>query len=100
MSDETVFVDGMIVKRPNENAPDFVKAKLSFKVSEMVAFLQQHEREGWVNADLKVSKGGKLYASLDTWQPTQGQAAKQGMAQAKQAMAAEPDGFAEDDIPF
>jgi hypothetical protein len=89
--------DGMILKRPHENAPDFVKLRVSFKVSEMVAFLQQHEREGWVNGDIKVSKGGKFYASLDTWTPTQGQAAKEGMGQAR--VAAQPD-FPDEDVPF
>jgi hypothetical protein len=74
-----------------------VKLRVSFKVSEMIAFLQQHEREGWVNGDIKVSKGGKFYCALDTWQPTQGESAKQGMQQARQAAA--PDNF-EDDIPF
>ena len=64
---EKVFVDGMIVKRPHENAPDFVKCSISFKVDEMVAFLNKHESDGWVNADMKVSKGGNLYAELNTY---------------------------------
>jgi hypothetical protein len=83
------------VKR-HERAPDFVTANLSIKVDELIPFLQQHVKAGWVNVQLKVSKGGKHYAELDTWQPTQGEHAEQGMAQAKAAAAPVPD----DDIPF
>jgi hypothetical protein len=63
-----VFVDGMIVKIP-ENKPDFVIAKLSFKVEEFISFLQSNQKTDWVNVDLKVSKGGKPYAELNTWTP-------------------------------
>ena len=34
MSEEKQFADGLIAKHPGENAPDFVKAKLSFKLDE------------------------------------------------------------------
>ena len=94
---DKIFVDGLIVKR-NEKAPEFVVCSLSAKVDKLVAFLQQHESNGWVNIDCLLSKNGKLYGALDTWRPTQGDAAKPGMAQAK--AAAVPDSFQDDDIPF
>jgi hypothetical protein len=84
MSDEKIFADGFIAKR-SDKAPDFVTCSLSIKVGEAVAFLQQHAKEGWVNLQVKQSKNGKYYVELDTWQPTQGESAKQGMAQAKKA---------------
>jgi hypothetical protein len=106
MSDEKIFVDGMIVKR-NENAPDFVICNLSLKGVELVAFMREHHKDGWLNIQVKRSKGGKYYAELDTWQPTQGQAATAGMAQAKQAAQPEPPPAApdpmedfSDQIPF
>tara|TARA_R110002020_G_scaffold57074_4_gene157313 strand:+ start:78 stop:389 length:312 start_codon:yes stop_codon:yes gene_type:complete len=103
MSEEKVFIDGMIVKR-NERAPDFVLCNLSVKVAELIPFLQKHESNGWVNIQCKVSKGGKHYAELDTWQPTQGDHAKAGMENARQAAepqaSAAPQGFDSDDIPF
>ena len=98
MSDEKIFVDGMIVKR-NPNAPDFVICSLSLKCEELVAFMRKHHKDKWVNIQVKQSKGGKYYAELDTWQPTQGEAGTAGMAQAKGAMAPAPDNF-DDDIPF
>jgi hypothetical protein len=97
MSDETNFADGMIVKDKREKAPDFVKCHVSFKVGEFVDTLQKYDREGWVNVDILRSKGGKLYAKIDLWEPTQGQAAQQGMQQARQS--AEPE-FHDDDLPF
>jgi hypothetical protein len=101
MSDEKIFVDGMIVKR-RENAPDFVICNLSLKGTELVAFMRKHHKDGWLNIQVKLSKGGKYYAELDTWQPTQGQAATAGMAQARQAAQPEQpstNSF-DDDIPF
>jgi hypothetical protein len=100
MSDEKTFIAGMIYKAPHPNAPDFVKGSLSIKVSEFSAFAQQHQKEGWLNIDLKESKGGKLYAELNTFQKTHGESAKQGMAQVKKAAEPEPQGFDDMDIPF
>jgi hypothetical protein len=98
--EEKIFVQGMIVKR-NENAPEWVTANLSIKVEELIPFLQQHSADGWVNIQLKVSQGGKHYAELDTWKPTQGTAAKTGMAQARETVAQPADsGNFDDSIPF
>jgi len=65
---DTVFIKGMIVKKPSEKAPDFIKANISFKVDEIVQFLQEHAKNGWVNVQVKESKGGKYYAQVDTWE--------------------------------
>jgi len=71
---EVVFPKGMIVKKPHENAPDFIKLNFSFKVDEFIAFLQEHKKEdGWVNADLKKSKEGKLYVQLNNYVKGQAQ---------------------------
>lgn len=93
---DKIFVDGMIVKR-REQAPAWVLCNLSIKVADLKAFLDQHERDGWVKIDCCVGKTGKHYASLDTWRPTQGEAAQQGMEQARAAAA--PDSF-DDNVPF
>lgn len=99
MSDEKVFAEGLIVKR-HENAPEFVLCSLSVKVSEFTEFLSQHESNGWVNIQCKTGKSGKHYAELDTWKPTQGDTAKAGMKQARQAAKPEPAPMYDDDIPF
>jgi hypothetical protein len=62
------FIDGLIVKAPHERAPDFVKAKLSIKREELIAWLEDQDGE-WINADVKESRGGKWYVSVDEWKP-------------------------------
>lgn len=75
---ETVFLQGFIFKRPHENAPAFVKGSMSIKVDEAIAFLQQHNNNGWVNADLLASKdNSKLYFKLNTYKPETSQNAPQ-----------------------
>lgn len=66
---ETVFADGFSFRKPHEKAPDFIKGELSVKVDEAIDFLKKHEDKGWVNIDLKKSKGGKLYLALNTFKP-------------------------------
>lgn len=63
-----IFANGLMFKRPRENAPEFVKGSLSIKIDEFITFLKQHEKKGWVNLDLKESKGLKLYFELNTWE--------------------------------
>lgn len=66
--EEIKFTEGLIVKRA-ESAPEFVIANLSVKVDEFTKWLNENQSKGWVNISLKVSKGGKMYGSLDTWKP-------------------------------
>ena len=62
------FIDGLLVKAPRDNAPDFIKASLSIKRAELIAWLSRRTDE-WVNADVKVSKGGKWFVAVDNWKP-------------------------------
>lgn len=67
MSQEKIFADGFSFKR-NENAPDFVVGRLSMKVKEAMAFMQQHEKNGWVNISIKYARSGNAYCELDTFE--------------------------------
>lgn len=70
MSQEKIFPNGLVYKEPRPNAPAWVKASLSFKVADFIAFLQKHQtNSGWVNVDVKESKGGKLYCELNDYKP-------------------------------
>lgn len=70
MSEQTIFGEGFIFKRPHENAPSFAKGSMSVKVDEAIAFLQKHQDRGWVNLDLLASKDNtKLYFKLNTFKP-------------------------------
>ena len=67
MSD-IVFANGIIYKEPSAKAPDFVVGSLSVKKSEFIPFLDSQSGD-WVNLQIKLSKAGKPYISLDTWKP-------------------------------
>jgi len=103
MSNDTQFITGLIVKAPNERAPEYVKAKLSIKREELIGFLQQQTGD-WINADIKVSQGGKWYAQVDTWKPDGGQRQDKPQRQAPEREASNGDpatgGFQDDEIPF
>ena len=73
MSEEKDFVQGMLVKRPHENAPDFIKASISIKRDEFKEWfggvVKDNPDDEWVNIDIKESQKGTLYAERDTWKP-------------------------------
>ena len=82
---EVIFADGMIFKKPNENAPEFVKGEIAIKVSEFIEFLNKHVKaDGWVNLNLKKSAAGKLYVDLNNWTPPK----------------KEEEGLKDEDVPF
>jgi hypothetical protein len=100
------FINGLIVKAPNENAPDYVICKLSIKRQDLIAWLQQQDGE-WINAEVKESQGGKLYAAVDEWKPNQGggtSSRRGGQEQRERPQRATDNApkneFADDDIPF
>ena len=70
---DTDLVNGFFAKEPHQNAPDFVKGKLSIKLADFAQYLRALKAAEpdveWLNLDLKVSKGGKLYVSRDKWEP-------------------------------
>ena len=64
------FANGFIFKR-NDNAPDFVVGKLSIKAQDAIMFINQHNKKGWLNLDIKKSKEGKFYMELDTYEASE-----------------------------
>lgn len=69
--EEIQFVDGLIAKKPHENAPSFVKARISIKVADLGMWLREKQEAGeeWVNLDVNESKGGKWYAKVSDFKP-------------------------------
>jgi hypothetical protein len=65
------FVNGLTVNAPREGAPDFVKASISIKTADLMAWLQGKYEAGdeWVNVDVKESRGGKWYCSVNAYKP-------------------------------
>jgi hypothetical protein len=64
---EKIFVNGMIAKTPFEGAPSWIISNISFKVEDMINFLEDNQKNGWVNIVLKTSKNGHQYAELNTY---------------------------------
>ena len=107
------FIDGLSVKAPHANAPDYVKAKLSIKRLDLIAWLQARDGD-WINADVKVSQGGKWYCAVDDWKPDGNRSNAANKPAPEQALAMkspvrgsvssgprEPAGiFPDDDIPY
>ena len=62
------FINGLMAKKPNEKAPDFVKCNLSIKREELIAWLSEKDSD-WINVDIKES-GRTLnwYAEVNTWE--------------------------------
>ena len=65
--EEKIFADGFLFKR-NEKAPDFVVGRISIKVEEAIAFIKQHQKNGWVNLGVKTARSGNYYIDLDTFE--------------------------------
>jgi len=85
------FVDGLIAKEPNSNAPDFIKCAISIKRKDLGNWLRKQEGD-WINIDVKESKGGKWYAAVNDFKPE-----KQGSnSQSKP----QDDPFDDESIPF
>lgn len=95
MADDIEFVNGLIVKAPRDGAPDFVKCAISIKVADLSAWLATKEDE-WVNIDVKESRGGKWYASVNTYKPKDKAPAQDNATPAPQPHG----GDFNDDIPF
>ena len=93
------FPDGIFFKYPHENAPNFVKAKMSIKIDDAAELLAKEAANGkeWLNIDILESRGGKLYGKIDRWEPGPGRFDR-GTQQDPEPVAGveEPD----DDIPF
>ncbi len=64
------FINGLIVKKPEGKAAEFITAKLSLKRLDLIEWLQS-QPDDWINADILTSKKtGKLYCKINTWKPS------------------------------
>lgn len=97
MSEEKKFVDGLIVKAPRDQAPDFVKMAISIKREELIAWLQK-ENDEWINIDVNEGRSGKWYCAVNTWKPQGGQSG--GGGSYTKAQTFDSPGQDDDNIPF
>ncbi len=75
MPKEKIFPNGIYYNVPNENAPDFIKGSISVNVNVFDKWIQQNQNlinsKGYVRLDILTSRQGKLYLSVNTYQPNQ-----------------------------
>jgi hypothetical protein len=62
------FADGLSIYAPHEKAPDFVKGDMVI-TNDFIKFFTNNQRQGKLRLQLKVSKLGKLYAEVNTYEP-------------------------------
>jgi hypothetical protein len=89
------FVDGLFVNPPHQNAPDFVKMKISIN-PEFKKWLNAQIEGEVINIDVKESKAGKWYCSVDDWKPDPTKSSNNTTGTTSSA----PDEDFDDDIPF
>lgn len=99
------FIDGLIVKKPKDGLPEFIKGTISIKREELIFTLQGMTGD-WINLDIKESKKtGNWYAALNEWkrendESSQGQAFTPPQPR-QEAPPIDPNpGINTDDIPF
>ena len=72
MADQKNFADGIRFTPPSPKAPTWVKGSISVQLEKFVEWAQQNvDDRGWLNLEVKESKGGKTYVELSTWKPGQ-----------------------------
>jgi len=90
------LIGGVYPKKRHENTPDYVLGKFSINVEQfrewMQSYLKENPEKEWVNIEMKLSRGDKPYAVLDTWEPN-----SEGKPTEPAPKAEE---FNDDDIPF
>ena len=76
MENKRVFVDGLNIYTPKSTAPEWVKADMVINPTKLIKWLQENDqylKEGKqgleVRLQVKQSTQGKLYASVDTYEP-------------------------------
>ncbi len=52
---DKIFVNGLRVQKPRDNAPDFVKANVSINRAELITWLESQTGE-WVNGKCWIAK--------------------------------------------
>jgi len=69
------FPKGIMAKKPPENAPDFVIAKIAVKSIDFLEYLTEKDKE-WVNFEILRSRAGNFYMKFIEWKQNDKRKAK------------------------
>ena len=98
--EEKIFANGFSFKR-KDNAPEFVVGRLSMKVDDAIEFIKQHQKNGWINLDVKKARTGNFYIELDTYTPKGGESSTEAKQMTNKAQSSKkPIEDTEEDLPF
>lgn len=64
---EKIFAKGFSAKR-REGAPDWHVCRLGIKVEDAIKFLNEHDKQGYVNINVNTGRSGAIYCELDTYE--------------------------------
>lgn len=104
MAEDSTFAEGFLFKT-RANQPSYVVGRLSVKIDEAIPFLKQHQKDGWVNLEIKIARSGNPYIVLDTFRKSQeapDHAASKELPpeQADPDLTPSPESGGSDDLPF
>jgi hypothetical protein len=70
--EKKIFAEGLRVFKPHSNAPVFILHDLSIHASTFMDWLSKQavNDKGYIKLQICLSKTGKHYATLNTYQPT------------------------------
>ena len=92
MSDKE-FADGLYIKEPWPNSPDWVKFRININKERLIPWLQATQTEGdWINMEVKINQKGDWYADV--------QRGRGGQQPQQQSANQEQQDDVDEDIPF
>ena len=97
---EVKFLKGIYFNAPHENAPDFVKCRISIKPTELCQFLRENKdlinEKGYINMDGKTTKDGKWILMINDFKPGQKQSGNAAPEKPQSGVGSDFD----DDVPW
>lgn len=66
---DIIFIDGMSFFDPPKQAPEYVKGRIGVNVGKFIEFADKHQKNGFLNIEIKESKKGNTYLSLVPYLP-------------------------------
>jgi len=105
MNENSKLVTGMYYNQPHPNSPDFILGGIAIEPKAFTQWMRENYEKGekYIKIDIKMSKAGKPYLSLNTYKPTQGQQSPNNASQSQYgASQSNSQGYQkqEDEIPF
>jgi len=68
-NEPSIFIDGLRISKPKDNAPDWIKANCVINCDELEQYIRANRNEsGEIRFQIKESQAGRLYCAVDAQQ--------------------------------